>query len=419
MCSHRGSALHDELSDLEEIVPYGTARSACRALEAVMTVVGRFLIVSWDGGGNVPPALNLGARLTRQGYRVRLLGWESMASYNVAGVEFTTYPSVPAWPKPPTLEYAWNDHVLPALHGPGTRDDIRNQVKDFRPDVLVVDCMVGAGLEVADTLGLPYAILVHVPYCLYMYEWGSSAYRAKKIRYLSKAGEVLVLLPPGFDAPCPSSVNTAYVGPITDPNSRSPLAARDAEVLAQPGHPWVLLSLSTTSQGQAAALPRILEAVAELPIRVLLTLGNTLPSSTVNLPGNVTLRGFIPHDLLLPHMAAVISHGGAGTITTALTAGVPLICIPQGRDQPYNSRRVVASGVGCAVAKDAPPVEIATAITELLADPGPLSNARRFADVINRLGRGDVAARKVASLLGPHASAATLFGICCYHSSKV
>jgi len=40
---------------------------------------GRFLIVSWDGGGNAPPALNLGARLIRQGHLVRLLGWESMA----------------------------------------------------------------------------------------------------------------------------------------------------------------------------------------------------------------------------------------------------------------------------------------------------------------------------------------------------
>jgi UDP-glucoronosyl and UDP-glucosyl transferase len=373
-----------------------------------MAGVGRFLIVSWDGGGNVPPALNLAARLTRQGHCVRLLGWESMASYDVTGVEFTTYSSVPPWPGPLPLESAWNDHVRPALHGPGTRDDIRNQVKDFLPDVLVVDCMVGAGLEVADTLGLPYAILVHVSYCLYMYEWGNEAYRAKKARYLSKAGEVLALLPPGFDAPCPLSVNTTYVGPITNPGSRSSLTACDAKLLAEPGPPWVLLSLSTTWQGQATALPRILEAVAELPIRVLLTRGDSHPSSIVNPPKNVAVRGFIPHDLLLPHMAAVISHGGVGTITTALTAGVPLICIPQGRDQPYNAERVVASGVGYTVAQDASPVEIATAITELLAQPGPLNNARRFEDVINRLGRGELAAKKVAGLFSPRPPAATL-----------
>jgi hypothetical protein len=35
---------------------------------------GRFLIMSWDGGGNAPPAINLGARLVRRGHHVRLLG---------------------------------------------------------------------------------------------------------------------------------------------------------------------------------------------------------------------------------------------------------------------------------------------------------------------------------------------------------
>ena len=73
---------------------------------------------------------------------------------------------------------------------------------------------------------------------------------------------MLALVPPGFDTPCPLSANTTYVGPITDPNPRPPLDPRDAGLLAAPGRPWVLLSLSTTVQGQAAALPRILGAGA-------------------------------------------------------------------------------------------------------------------------------------------------------------
>jgi UDP:flavonoid glycosyltransferase YjiC (YdhE family) len=77
-----------------------------------------------------------------------------------------------------------------------------------------------------------------------------------------------------------------------------------ASRLAAPGSPWVLLSLSTTVQGQAAALPGILSAVAALPVRVLLALGGALPASAVDPPPNVAVRGFVPHDLLLPHMAA-------------------------------------------------------------------------------------------------------------------
>ena len=41
---------------------------------------GRFLIVTWDGGGNTPPALNLAERRSASGHHVRILGWESMAA---------------------------------------------------------------------------------------------------------------------------------------------------------------------------------------------------------------------------------------------------------------------------------------------------------------------------------------------------
>ena len=364
-----------------------------------MSGPGRFLIVSWDGGGNAPPALNLGARLVRQGHQVRLLGWESMAPRAAAaGVGFAAYPSVPPWPPGLAFEDALEERLLPALAGARTRDDILTEVKSFAPDVVVVDCMMGAGLEAANELGLPRAVLVHLPYSAFMYEWGDEAARAEKARFLGEAGAVLALVPPGFDQPCPLPANTSYVGPITDPNPRPPLDRRDAGLLAGPGDPWVLLSLSTTLQGQAAALPPMLDAVAAMPVRVLLTLGGALPTSAVDPPPNVTVRGFVPHDLVLPHMAAVISHGGLSTITAALTAGVPLVCIPQGRDQSDNAERVAASGVGQAVATGASPAQIACALKELLADPAALREARRFAGVIAGLGGGDAATREVAGL---------------------
>lgn len=309
-----------------------------------MSGPGRFLIVGWDGGGNAPPALNLGARLVRQ---VRLLGWESMAPrVAAAGAGFATYPSVPPWPPGLAFEDALEERLLPALAGPGTRGDILAEANGFAPDVVVVDCMMGAGLQAAHELGLPSAVLVHLPYSAFMYEWGDEAARAQRARFLAEAGAVLALVPPGFDRPCPLPANTRYVGPITDPDPPSPLDPRDAGLLAGPGDPWVLLSLSTTVQGQAAALPPMLDAVAALPVRVLLTLGGALPASAVDPPPNVTIRGFVPHHLVLPHMAAVISHGGLSTITAALTASVPLVCIPQGRDQPDNAKRVAASGAG-------------------------------------------------------------------------
>ena len=215
---------------------------------------------------------------------------------------------------------------------------------------------MGAGLEAAHMLGLPTAVLVHLPYSAFMYEWGDEATRAEKARFARRGEHGARAGAAGLRHALPGARPTrAYVGPITDPSPRQPLDPRDAGLLAEPGDPWVLLSLSTTLQGQAAALPRMLDAVAALPVRVLLTLGGVLPASAVDPPPNVTVREFVPHELLLPHMAAVISHGGLSTITAALTAGVPLVCIPQGRDQPDNAERVAASGVGRIVATDALP----------------------------------------------------------------
>jgi UDP:flavonoid glycosyltransferase YjiC (YdhE family) len=368
-----------------------------------MTRAGKFLIISWDGGGNVPPALNLGARLVHLGHRVRLLGWESMKSRAaIAGLEFTAYPSVPSWPSGVSLQQAWKERVIPALFGPGTRDDIRAEIEDFAPDAVVVDCMVGAGLEVADTLELPHAVLMHVLHSTFTDTWGSKATRAQNAAYLDHAGQVLVLVPPGFDTAYRLPPNTSNVGPITDPGPSPRLSTSMTELLAEPGKPWVLLSLGTTLEDQATTLPGILEAVAKLPIRVLLTLGGVLQPSAIDSPPNVTVCGYIPHDSLMPHMAAVVSHGGLGTITAALAAGVPLVCIPQSRDQPDNAKRVVASGVGRAVDKDAPPAEIAAAIESVLTDPAILDKTHHFAKVIAELGRGDAAARKVAGLIGPN-----------------
>jgi UDP:flavonoid glycosyltransferase YjiC (YdhE family) len=369
---------------------------------------GKFLIVTWDGGGNVPPALNLGARLVQLGHRVRVLGWPSMAGRAAAaGVELATYPSVPLWPAGLAFEDAMADRLAPALVGAGTRDDILAEAHAFGPDVVVVDCMMDAGFEAAIELGLPSAVFVHLPYHAWTSEWVEGAARAERASILAKMDAVLALVPPGFDPPGRLPANTTYIGPITNPNSPEPLDPHDVDLLASPGDPWVLLSLSTTVQGQAAALPRLLDAVADVPVRVLLTLGGALPTGAVDAPPNVTVRGFVAHELVLPHMAAVISHAGLSTITAALTAGVPMLCLPQGRDQPENAARVEAVRVGRTMAADAPATDIATALEELLHDATALLEARRFAGVIAELGRGSAAAHAVAGLLRTTAMVAT------------
>jgi UDP:flavonoid glycosyltransferase YjiC (YdhE family) len=364
-----------------------------------MSDSGRFLIASWDGGGNTPSALNLGARLVRQGHRVRFLGWDSMAArVAAADMEFANYPSVPPFPSDRPLDDDWEARAKVALHGHGPRDDILAQAKDFDPDVLVVDCMLGAGFDAAATLGLPTAVLVHVMYGPFRYEWGGLMLGLDVAAALERASAVLALTPPGLDAPCTLPPNTTYVGPISAPPPREQLDPLIAEMLAEPGDPWVLLSLSTTLQGQATAIPPILNALAAMPVRALLTLADVLPTDAFDVPPNVRVQGYVPHDLVMGNVVAVISHGGLSTITNALAAGVPILCIPQGREQPINAARVEACGVGRMLAPDASPIEIATAFQGLLGDREARVAARRFADVTADLGGGALAAEQVIGL---------------------
>ena len=317
----------------------------------------RFLIATWDGGGNTIPAFNLGSRLARRGHRVRMLGWSSMAGHAAAaGLEFTPYRSVPPWPQDLTQDDGW-ERLVPLLHGPATRDEIRAEAAAFAPGVLIIDCMLGAGFDAARQLELPTAVLVHVLYTPFASAWGDQVMGTSVAGLLAQADRVLALVPPGFDEPGPLPANTSYTGPVSRPlPRRSPgqPGGPDARLLTSPGDPWVLLSLSTTRQGQARALPRMLAATASLPVRVLLTLGGAVPADAIDCPSNVTVCDFMPHELVLPHMAAVISHGGLSTIMASLTAGIPILCIPQGRDQPLNAARVAACGVGRVAPADRP-----------------------------------------------------------------
>jgi hypothetical protein len=108
-------------------------------------------------------------------------------------------------------------------------------------------------------------------------------------------------------------------------------------------------------------------------VRMLPTLGGATPGGAVDAPPNVTVCDFGSHHRVLPHMAAVIAHGGVSTVTAALAAGVRLICIPRGRAQPLSAGTVEACCAGPAVACDV----IAATVDATLRDAPASAAARR------------------------------------------
>jgi UDP:flavonoid glycosyltransferase YjiC (YdhE family) len=355
----------------------------------------RFLIASWDGGGNTPSAFNLGSRLVRRGHRVRMLGWAPMAARAaVAGIEFATYPTVPRWPEDLVHEDGW-DLLVECLSGAACRADVAVEARAFGADVVVLDCMLRAGFDAVRDLGVPTVALVHVSYQQFLHVWGDQAMGTDVRAMLADCEVVLALQPPGFDAPCALPPGHEYVGAIGHPDATRPLDASLATVLAEPGDPWVLLSLSTTTQReQRETLQTILDGLATIPVRVLVTLGSTTSASQLDVPANGTVSCFVPHELVLPHVSAVVTHAGMSTTAMTLAAGAPMVCVPLGRDQGGNAERVVAIGAGIVAGA----AEAAAGVERLLTDARYRAAAQRISSACVQLGAGAYATDLVEPL---------------------
>ena len=91
-----------------------------------------------------------------------------------------------------------------------------------------------------------------------------------------------------------------------------------------------------------------------------------------------------PHSEVLRSAAAVVTHGGHGTVIRSLAADVPLVVLHHGRDQADNAARVTARGAGLAVKRSASPAAIATAVRRVLDDPSFRSGAARLGRSVRR-----------------------------------
>ena len=125
---------------------------------------------------------------------------------------------------------------------------------------------------------------------------------------------------------------------------------------------------SGTTDRERAMYRTALDAVAKLPVRVLLTTGPNMAEHPLGeTPSNVVVEEFVPQAQVFQHAALVVTHGGSGTVLGALAAGLPLVVAPMFADQPDNARAVAATGAGIAVF-DADVARLRSGIEGVLGD---------------------------------------------------
>lgn len=166
------------------------------------------------------------------------------------------------------------------------------------------------------------------------------------------------------------------------------------------GDPLVYATFGTVSASvpqAVAAFRGIVESLAPLPIRLLATVGDGGdPAAFDGLPANVRVERFVPQASVLPHAAAMVCHGGMGTVLGGLYAGVPMVVVPQFADQPDNAARVDALGAGLQVRNDdlddpVDPARVAEAVRRVLAEPSFEAGAEKLRADIRALPPADEA----------------------------
>jgi MGT family glycosyltransferase len=141
-----------------------------------------------------------------------------------------------------------------------------------------------------------------------------------------------------------------------------------------------------------------IDALSVLPVRVLVTVGRDCdPAELGPVAPNVHVERWIPQSDVLPHAAAVVCHGGSGTVTGALAAGVPTVVVPFIADQTQNARRVAELGAGLALEAD-DMVRLPDAVRALLADTSYREAAGRVAAEMRQLPPVDTATSILRSL---------------------
>ena len=348
----------------------------------------RLLLTLHDAGGTVPPMLALAEAAAQRGHEVTVLAQPSVRRRaEAAGARAVPFSSLPDYDHRRSFDEQL-DLIGAAIVGRAVGDDLLDVAAECAADAVIVDANLAGALAAAETLPVPTTVLLHSMYATFTDVWFADLWpllaggvNDTRAGYGLPAVDgwpgvfaghdrLLAAVPSMFEAPTASSPDhLRHVGFLV------PRSVPDGSAVGFPDGDGatVLVGLGTTSQGQGPMLQTIVDGLAALPVRAVVT---TAGQGDVTGTGNVIVVDRAPHGWLLPDTDVFVHHGGLGSCAAGLAAGVPLVCTPIDRDQPLNAARVEALGAGVTTT----PSGVADEIQTVLADPSFRIAARAIAE---------------------------------------
>ena len=326
------------------------------------------VFVTWPGGGNLTPLLALGTQLVERGHDVRVVGAPELAArFEADGIAYA-----------------------------GPEEDLAGEIERTPTDVVVVDYMMPLALCVAEASGRTVVAYVHTLYAAQAVTDASPIHMGGNLdvvnarraelglppvervpELIDRADLAMVTTSEAFDNPtAPVPGNVRFVGPIVEDKGPN----LPWEPPFNDDRPLVVVAMGTTPMGEEDVIVRVLDALADEPVHVFVTVGDHLDPSDFEAPDNAVVASYVRHSAVLPYAAVFVTHAGLSGIGAAMSCGVPMVCMPLGREQPDNAAHVEAAGLGRVVAPDG---NVREMILEVIADNKMRENAERVRDSLD------------------------------------
>jgi MGT family glycosyltransferase len=417
----------------------------------------QILMTTWHGGGTTPPLMSVARALVGRGHEVCVLADIVLReSVEATGAEHRPWTRAPQrtridrtedhirdWePDDPMQEFARMRDRIAAGPAAEYAADVRAEIDRRRPDVLLTESFLLGSLVAADAAGVPSVVLtptINVVPAEGVPPFGpgfmpatneqerqrdravaaqmTAAWdealpamnRARQEQGLPPlthvleqsmtASRVLVMTSEAFDFKGPRPPSVRYVGPrLDDLDWAKPWTGHDGP------EPLVLVSMSSEFQDHVDVLQNAIDGLGALRVKGLVTTGRGVSPDELSGHPNVEIVDSAPHRAVLPRAAAVVTHGGHGTVLKALAAGVPVVALPLGRDQHDIAARLVHSGAGLRLPAEASPEAIAQAVRTVLSDQSYRQAAARLARAIAEEVAEDRAVSEIVAVAQERAS---------------
>jgi UDP:flavonoid glycosyltransferase YjiC (YdhE family) len=163
---------------------------------------------------------------------------------------------------------------------------------------------------------------------------------------------------PSLQAACPNPVlaNRALLqrpsSVTAAPTDRLPASLcefLDSRASTRTPRPIIYLTFGTLFN-ENASFNAAINAASKIDATFVATTGQSSSGSSAPfrdaIPKNVWIGDYVAQSLLLPMCDVVVSHAGSGTLTGAISHGIPQLCLPQGADQFRNADALTACGAG-------------------------------------------------------------------------